>query len=76
MRLSGIVESVLEKEFEGGGHFVEIVVRDSDSGRPVRGRFRGLPESLRVGDRRDFGVELINKEVEGVWKMYVTMWLL
>jgi hypothetical protein len=76
MRLVGVVESVVRKEFEGGGSVVEVAVRDCDGGRVVRGRFRGLLESLRVGERREFGVELINKEVEGVWKVYVTMWLL
>jgi len=76
MRLVGVVESVHERQFDKGGRIVEVGVRDSDGGRVVRGRFRGLPESLRVGQRYEFGVELLNREVDGIWRTYVVMWLI
>jgi len=76
MRLVGVVESVVERPLSSGGRVVEISVRDIDGGRVVRGRFRGLPESVRVGQRYEFGVELVNREVNGVWRTYVVIWLL
>jgi hypothetical protein len=73
MRLLGVLESVHERELNGG-MIVEIAVRDSDGGRVVRGRFRGLVESVRVGEKYEFGVELLNREYEGVWRTFVVLW--